>query len=218
MTVTTDQRARVAALLGREPRGLDAVALAAADGSPMVIRVASLVEDKPFPTLFWLVDPALCYRIDQEEAAGLIKRFQRRVDADPLLQGQMRADHRAHIALRDSYISSANRQRLEALGFGSVLSQRGIGGIADATRIRCLHTWYAAHLIAPNTVGGLLEQWWREREPGERGSSARDKPVPDQTAGRERAPDGPAHSGSSQSDCADEDAGQDSVDKAGAGP
>jgi len=170
LSITAQVRARVATLLGREPRGLEAVALAAADGNPMVIRVASLVDDKPFPTLFWLVDPALNYRIDQVEAGGLIKQFQQRIDADPALQEQMRADHQAHIALRASYISEALQHRMEALGFGDVLHDRGIGGIADFQRIRCLHTWYAAHLVVPNTIGGLLDDWWRG--PGCDGASA----------------------------------------------
>lgn len=164
MTVTAEMRARVAALLGREPRGLEAIALTAADGSPMVIRVASLVDDTPFPTLFWLVDPALNYRIDQAEAGGLIRQFQRRIDADPGLQEQMRSDHQAHITLRASYIGDALQCRLAQLGFADVLKDRGIGGIADFQRIRCLHTWYAAHLVVPNTIGGLLDEWWRERE------------------------------------------------------
>lgn len=164
MTITPQLRARVAALLGRDPRGLEAIAVAAADGSPMVIRVASLVDDTPFPTLFWLVDPGLCYRIDQVEAGGLIKQFQRRIDGDPGLQLQMQADHRAHIALRASYIPVATRQRLAALGFGEVLDHKGIGGIADRKRIRCLHTWYAAHLVVPNTIGTMLDDWWREQE------------------------------------------------------
>ena len=115
LTITTDVRAGVAALLGREPRGLEAIALATSDGSPIVIRVASLVDDRPFPTLFWLVDSSLNYRIDQVEAGGLIKEFQRRIDGDPDLQQQMRADHGAHIALRASYIPDASRQRLEDL-------------------------------------------------------------------------------------------------------
>lgn len=164
MTVTAAAIARVAALLGREPRGLEAIERTAADGSPMVIRVASLVDDTPFPTLFWLVDAQLSYRIDQAEAGGLIKRLQRQVNANPSLQAQMHEDHRAHIALRASYISAACQQRLEALGYGSVLDGKGIGGIADVTRIRCLHTWYAAHLVVPNTIGGLLDEWWREQE------------------------------------------------------
>ncbi|MDH4039384.1 MAG: DUF501 domain-containing protein [Gammaproteobacteria bacterium] len=160
MTITAELRAQVASLLGREPRGLEAVAVAHADGAPMVIRVASLVADKPFPTLYWLVDRDLCYRIDQAEAGGLIRQFQRRVDADPDLQRQMRADHRAHIALRASHIPEASLRRLQALGFGEVLNDKGIGGIADGTRIRCLHTWYAAHLVVPNTIGTMLDQWW----------------------------------------------------------
>jgi hypothetical protein len=164
LTITAQVRTHVTQLLGREPRGLEAIAVVADNGSPMVIRVASLVDDTPFPTLFWLIDPDLSYRIDRAEAGGLIKRLQRRIDGDTQLQRQMHEDHRAHIALRDSYISNAVQKRMEILGFGDVLCHKGIGGIADFTRIRCLHTWYAAHLVVPNTVGELLDQWWLEQE------------------------------------------------------
>ncbi len=160
MTVSLQQRNQVATLLGREPRGLEEIVVSSPDGSPMVIRVASLVDDTPFPTLFWLVDPGLSYRIDQAEAGGLIKRLQGRIDADPQLQRQMRADHLAHIALRDGYMPAAVRQQLQTLGYGRVLDKKGIGGIADHKRIRCLHTWYAAHLVVANTVGRLLDDWW----------------------------------------------------------
>jgi uncharacterized protein len=161
LSLAPDVVNQVAALLGRQPRGLEAIAVTGAAGEPVVIRVASLVDDKPFPTLFWLVDPALCYRIDQLEAAGLIKQLQQRIDAEPDLQRSMRDDHRAHIALREHCIRPAVRRRLQELGFGQALVNKGIGGIADFTRIRCLHTWYGAHLVVPNTVGGLLDDWWR---------------------------------------------------------
>jgi len=161
MTITPAIVNQVAVLLGRAPRGLEAIAVTGPAGEPVVIRVASLVEDKPFPTLFWLVDPALCYRIDQLEALGLIKRFQQRVDLESNLQSGMRDDHEAYIALRDSYIGPDIRQRLEALGFSDALVTRGVGGIGDFTRIRCLHTWYGAHLVEPNTVGTMLDEWWR---------------------------------------------------------
>jgi len=39
----------------------------------------------------------------------------------------------------------------------AALEERGIGGIAESTRIRCLHTWYAAHLVEPNTIGALID-------------------------------------------------------------
>ncbi len=160
LPVSAPTRARIATLLGREPRGLEDVAVSGPAGEPMVIRVAPLVDDKPFPTLFWLVDEQLSYRIDQAEAGGLIRVFQQRVDADPGLQAGMDADHRAYIRLREQYMDATVRERLENLGFGDVLASKGIGGIGDFSRIRCLHTWYAAHLVVPNTIGAMLDEWW----------------------------------------------------------
>ena len=154
---------RVAALLGREPRGLEAIPVVGDSGDPVVIRVSALVDERPFPTLFWLVDESLCYRIDQVEAAGLIAMLQARIDADTELQAAMALDHRAHITLRDSYITKEERQRLDRLGFAAVLASKGIGGISDFTRIRCLHTWYGAHLVVPNTVGLLLDEYWQSQ-------------------------------------------------------
>jgi len=130
----------------------------------MVIRVASLVDGKPFPTLFWLVDRALNYRIDGDEATGLIARLQADIDSDPALQTAMQDDHRAHIALRDSFIDAQQREQIAALGYQAVFADRGIGGIADFTRIRCLHTWYAAHLVTANTVGRLLDAHWAQQD------------------------------------------------------
>lgn len=158
--ITAEVEAQVRTLLGRSPRGLEAVPVCAADGAPVVIRVSSLVDDKPFPTLFWLVDKGISYRIDREEAGGLIQRLQFQIDSDPALQQAMTVDHAAHIRLRNDYISADTRARLEQLNFYEVLQKRGIGGIADFTRIRCLHTWYAAHLVVPNTVGRLLDEVW----------------------------------------------------------
>lgn len=143
--------------LGREPRGLRAVAYRDASGRPGVIRVASVVDGKPFPTLFWLLDPVLCLRIDREEAGGLITVLQQRVDTEPDLRACMRRDHEAHIALRDRFLDPGERHQLKANGRMAALEDRGIGGIADFRRIRCLHTWYAAHLVVPNTIGRLLD-------------------------------------------------------------
>ncbi|WP_439106404.1 DUF501 domain-containing protein [Congregibacter sp.] len=148
--------------LGRRPRGFRAVAALDEDGLPAVIRVASLVEGKPFPTLFWLIDPKLNLRIDREEANGRIRDFQSRIDADAALQRAMEADHQEHIRLRESYLQREERALLESRGQWSALAERGIGGIADFKRIRCLHTWYAAHLVEANTVGRMLDTYWAE--------------------------------------------------------
>ena len=98
-----------------------------------------------------------------------IARLQQRVDADSNLRAAMDADHREHIALRDSYLSTEERDYLAVSGLTSALAERGIGGIADFGRIRCLHTWYAAHLVAANTIGRLLDDHWAVAA-GEEGS------------------------------------------------
>ncbi|MEH6516200.1 MAG: DUF501 domain-containing protein [Halioglobus sp.] len=163
MKISTAMREQVAVLLGREPRGLREISVINEKGAPQVIRVASLVDDKPFPTLYWLVDPELNYRLDQLEAGGLIKRLQRDIDDSEDVQAAMRADHLSYITRRDSHIDVNERQRIADLGFQSVLGVRGIGGIADFSRIRCLHTWYAAHLVVPNTVGAMVDSYWQEQ-------------------------------------------------------
>lgn len=146
--------------LGREPRGLREVAVRNAEGLPMVIRVASLVDGKPFPTLYWLIDPDLSLRIDREEASGLIASLQTMVDEDEDLRSAMREDHRRHIRLRESFLTPEERDVLRERGQWPALAERGIGGISDFSRIRCLHTWYAAHLVEANTIGRALDSRW----------------------------------------------------------
>lgn len=161
-SVSAELRLQISGMLGREPRGLEEIVVNSPDGDPMVIRVSSLVDGAPFPNLFWLVDPAFVYRIDCDEAGGLIHRLQQQVDRDPTLQREMIRDHRAHIALRNSFMTVAIERELRSGKYYEVLQQRGIGGIADFGRIRCLHTWYAAHLYASNTIGDLLDQYWAD--------------------------------------------------------
>jgi hypothetical protein len=159
---TPEDLAFIRERLGREPRGLRAVAYRDGYGQPGVIRVASVVDGKPFPTLFWLLDPVLCLRIDREEAGGAIALLQERVDAAQALRASMYRDHAAHIVLRDRFLSPGERRQLEDSGRMAALTERGIGGIADFQRIRCLHTWYAAHLVVPNTIGRLVDGIWAE--------------------------------------------------------
>ena len=154
-------RDHVANLLGRAPRGLRDIAVFNNEGLPCVIRVASLVDGKPFPTLYWLVDPELSLRIDRVEAGGLIAQMQKQVDASAALQTKMSADHAAHKLHRTRFLSADERRILSGRGMMAALDQRGIGGIAEPTRIRCLHTWYAAHLVTPNTIGQLLDAHWQ---------------------------------------------------------
>ncbi len=161
MNISESDYQAVGQLLGRKPRGLQEIAVRDRETNPVVIRVAPLVDDKPFPTLFWLVDKRLSYALDQLEAGGFIAQLQTRVDESEDYQARLVDDHQAYIRLRQSYISDAERLRVETLGFSKVFEQRGIGGIADFGRIRCLHTYYAAHLVRANLVGELVDKHWR---------------------------------------------------------
>ncbi len=163
-TIAPDTRHKISTLLGREPRGLEEVAVYDSSGQPMVIRVASLVDGAPFPNLFWLIDAGLVYRIDGDEAGGLIQQFQDQVDGDLRLREAMASDHRAYIKSRNGYMKPDVEKQLRDNNYYEVLQRRGIGGIEDFGRIRCLHTWYAAHLVVPNTVGDLLDCYWAEQQ------------------------------------------------------
>lgn len=162
-TISHSDQEIITQRLGREPRGLRAIPVRDHQGNPMVIQVASLVEDKPFPTLFWLIDPRLCYEIDHLEAQATISQLQQEVDRSDSLRQALKADHRAHIQLRDRLMTPEERECIQRLGFSKLFEQRGIGGITDHNRIRCFHTYYAAHLVKPNSVGLWLDRYWRDK-------------------------------------------------------
>jgi hypothetical protein len=67
-------------------------------------------------------------------------------------------------------MEAGEQTRLRALGFYDNLQVRGIGGIEKPNRIRCLHTWYAAHLVVPNTIGRLVDEYLSGAPPDSSGS------------------------------------------------
>ena len=87
-----------------------------------------LVDGKPFPTLYWLIDAELSLKIDRLEAAGWIARVQSEVATNGGFRLRMQQDHAAHIALRESFLTYEERDALASKGMLSALSERGIGG------------------------------------------------------------------------------------------
>ena len=150
--------AYITAQLGRSPRGLSAIAALDDRGQPAVIRVASVVDNKPFPTLYWLIDPVLNLKLDRLEATGWIARLQEKVDADASLRQEMAADHIKHRRRRVQFLTPTQQTFLESHGMIAAVLERGIGGIVDPDRIRCLHTWYGAHLVESNSIGRLVDE------------------------------------------------------------
>ncbi len=143
----------VKAQLGREPRGLRAVAHRCPCGNPDVVETAPRLPDgTPFPTLYYLTCPRAASAIGTLEGSGVIAEMTERLQKDQELARAYRAAHEDYLKRRDA---------IEVLeGFPSA------GGMPD--RIKCLHVLVAHALAAGpgvNPLGdealALLPEWWR---------------------------------------------------------
>ncbi len=163
MVIQTDQMpdarqlAIIAEQLGRAPRGIEAVAAVDGAGTPLVLRMAPIVDGKPFPTLYWLCSERLKIDISRIEASGVIKQLEARLRQDADFLAAYHASHRDYVASRWRHMSEEQRREVERLGYEEVMRERGIGGIANWDQVRCLHTQYAHHLCGHNVVGQWLD-------------------------------------------------------------
>ncbi|MDI5932222.1 DUF501 domain-containing protein [Halomonas kalidii] len=163
MVIRTDQTpderqlAIIAEQLGRPPRGIDAVSATDGEGTPLVLRMAPIVDGKPFPTLYWLSSERLKVELSHIEAAGVIKLLETRLQDDPDFLAAYHQSHRAYVEARWRFMSEAQRDEVFRLGYDGVLRERGIGGIGNWDQVRCLHTQYAHHLCGDNVIGRWLD-------------------------------------------------------------
>ena len=154
---TPEQRAIISEELGREPKGMQYVTAVDSQGRPLGVQVEALVDDKPFPTLYWLSSRLLVKELSHLEAAGVIKQLEARLLEDEQLLSEYRKSHEDYIQRRWDAMSEATRQKVADLGFTAVFSRRGVGGIENWQQVRCLHTQYAHHLSGANAIGRLLD-------------------------------------------------------------
>lgn len=152
------QLAIIAEQLGRAPRGIETVAATDGEGTPLVLRMAPIVDGKPFPTLYWLSSERLKIELSHIEAAGVIKQLETRLRDDPDFLAAYHRSHRDYVATRWRCMSPAQQAEVERLGYASLLRERGIGGIGNWDQVRCLHTQYAHHLCGDNVIGQWLDE------------------------------------------------------------
>jgi exopolyphosphatase/guanosine-5'-triphosphate,3'-diphosphate pyrophosphatase len=159
MTARPDDAAEVERLLGRRPQGDFEVVVRHADGSPLVIRNAPLLDDgTPMPTRFWLVGEPERTWVSRLESAGGVDRAEAEVDP---------------VALADAHARYA-AERDAALPPGHA-GPRPFGGVAGTRQgVKCLHAHYAWFLAGGNDPVG---RWVDERVgPGEPGGPASSLP------------------------------------------
>ncbi|MGB8711817.1 MAG: DUF501 domain-containing protein [Onishia taeanensis] len=163
MVIHTDQipnerqLAIITEQLGRPPRGTMAVAATDGEDTPLVLRMAPIVEGKPFPTLYWLSSERLKVELSRLEARGVIKELEARLQQEPDFLAAYHHSHEDYVARRWRFMDETQRAEVERLGYAMVLTERGIGGISNWDQVRCLHTQYAHHLCGDNVIGQWLD-------------------------------------------------------------
>jgi hypothetical protein len=122
----------VARQLGREPRGVLAIAYRCPNGEPGVVMTAPRLPDgTPFPTLYYLTHPALTAAASRLESEGVMRDMTVRLGDDPEVAAAYRRAHESYLAERDA---------IEDLG-----TDFSGGGMPD--RVKCLHV-LMAHALA----------------------------------------------------------------------
>jgi uncharacterized protein len=149
----------VALQLGRPPRGLRRVAHRCPCGLPDVVETAPrLADGTPFPTLYYLTCPRATAAMSRLEAAGVMRRMQRRLAEDAELRAAYQAAHRDYLARRAGAARAAGVPPLPP-------GTQSAGGMPD--RVKCLHALAAHELAVPgaNPLGreavALAGSWWQ---------------------------------------------------------
>lgn len=155
---TEQQLLQIEHQLGRKPRGIVRVAAEGHNHVPLVLQMRSLVDDQPFPTLYWLSSKTLCKAIGTIETQGWVKTIEERLATDKTLCDRYLQDQKAYIEKRWQQMDSEDKQRIEQLGFSELFSRYGIGGITQWDKVRCLHMQYAHHLVDGNVIGALMDE------------------------------------------------------------
>lgn len=148
---TEADAAVVAEQLGRVPRGTVGVAWRNAQGEPGVVATAPRLPDgTPFPTTYYLTDPALSHAIGTLEASGLMAEMSQRLLDDEDLAAAHRRAHEAYLADR------AEIGRLA--GVSDVPEIEGISAGGYPTRVKCLHVLIGHALAAGPGVTPLGDE------------------------------------------------------------
>ena len=120
--------------LGREPRGVHAVAHRCSCGDPDVVATEPRLPDgTPFPTFYYLTCPRVAGLIGTLEASRTMAEMQDRLADDPALSAAYTAAHESYLADRAAV--------------GDVPEIAGISAGGMPTRVKCLHA-LVGHALA----------------------------------------------------------------------
>jgi hypothetical protein len=131
--------------LGRPARDILDIAARCVCGRPLVVKTKPrLGNGTPFPTLYYLTQPAATAAISTLEASGYMAQLQELVETDEQVQGAYLAAHKSYLAER------------EAIEVVEEINDFSCGGMP--VRVKCLHA-LVGHSLAKgpgvNPIGDL---------------------------------------------------------------
>lgn len=148
MTNPDVTQADIAALrsqLGREPRGVVAIAARCVCGKPTVVHTAPRLPDgTPFPTQYYLTHPEAVASVSTLEANGVMKDMTEQLAEDEELAAAYRAAHERYLE--------------ERYALDDVPEIHGISAGGMPERVKCLHVLVGHSLAAGPGVNPLGDQ------------------------------------------------------------
>ena len=129
--------------LGRPARDIVGIPARCVCGNPLVAATNPRLEDgTPFPTLYYLTQPAATQAASRLEAEGKMAHYQERLAEDEEAQEAYRLAHESFLATRAQ--------------LGAIEEIDGISAGGMPTRVKCLHSLMAHSLsvgLGVNPVG-----------------------------------------------------------------
>jgi hypothetical protein len=143
--VTQDDIVEVTRQLGRPARDILAIASRCVCGRPLVVKTKPRLDNgTPFPTLYYLTQPAATAAVSTLEASGYMVELQDLLQTDGDISAAYLAAHKQYLAER------------EAIEVVEEINDFSAGGMP--TRVKCLHA-LIGHSLAKgegvNPIGDL---------------------------------------------------------------
>ncbi len=143
--------------LNRKPRGKITVVKRCDFGRPLVILAHFKFSHKSyFSNLFWLSCPWLVKEVSKWEAEGWVKKFQERLNKDKTFAQAFRQSQSIFYQFKERLIELESNLPEKVK---KDLLKRGIGGVSDWGKVKCLHAQYANWLVfGVNPIGFYLHR------------------------------------------------------------
>ncbi|MBN2220002.1 MAG: DUF501 domain-containing protein [Kosmotogaceae bacterium] len=152
MEINNIEKKIVSLQLGRVVKNDFIVVMLCDWGFPQVIRSSLISDGRPFPTLFWLTCPFLKEEVSRLESKGMISHFEKRIEQDKSFAAAFLDAHRETTLLKEKMLDESSVPEESR----RLLLDRGIGGIRNLKKVKCLHL----HLA--NYLGGIENPVGRE--------------------------------------------------------